>query len=72
MAIQLFWQGIRGSLDYFVNTVCFYSKDRSFIIRVDRGSEYQMMQEFLDEYDEDEQKRRGERFKLTSKEDEQE
>ena len=60
------------TLDYFVNTVRFYPEDRSFIIRVDRGNEYHMMKEFLDEYDEDEQKRRGERFKPPSKEDEQE
>ena len=38
------------TLDYFVNTVRFYPEDRSFIIRVDRGNEYHMMQEFLDEY----------------------
>ena len=60
------------TLDYFVNTVRFYPEDRSFIIRVDRGNEYHMMQEFLDEYDDDEQKRRGERLKPPSKEDEQE
>ena len=60
------------TLDYFVNTVRFFPEDRSFIIRVDRGNEYHMMQEFFDEYDEDEQKRRGERYKAPSEEDEQE
>ena len=59
-------------LDYFVNTVRFFPEARSFIIRVDRGNEYHMMQEFLDEYNEDEQKRRGMRFKPISEEEEQE
>ena len=59
-------------LDYFVNTVRFFPEARSFIIRVDRGNEYHMMQDYLDEYNEDEQKRRGVKFKPISEEEEQE
>ena len=59
-------------LDYFINTVRFFPEDRSFIIRVDRGNEYHMMQDYLDEYNEDEQKHRGARFKPISEEEEQE
>lgn len=58
-------------LDYFVNTVRFYPEDRSFIIRVDRGNEYHMMKEFLDEYDEDERKRRGIAYTPPTEEEEQ-
>ena len=59
-------------LDYFDNTVRFLPEDRSFIIRVDRGNEYHMMKDFLDEYDEDEQKRRGIAYTPSSEEDQQE
>lgn len=60
------------TLDYFVNTVRFFPEDRSFVIRVDRSNEYHMMQELFDEYDEDEQKRRGQRYKPPTEEEEQE
>lgn len=46
-------------LDFFNNSVRFYPEDRVFRIRVDQGNEYHTMQEFIDEYEEDEQKRKG-------------
>lgn len=60
------------TLDYFVNTVCFFPEDRSFVIRVDGSNEYHMMQELLDEYNEDEQKRRGQRFRPPTEDEKQE
>ena len=46
-------------LDFFNNSVRFYPEDRVFRIRVDQGNEYHTMQEFIDEYEEEEQKRKG-------------
>ena len=41
-------------LDFFNNSVRFYPEDRVFRIRVDQGNEYHTMQEFIDEYEEEE------------------
>ena len=60
------------TLNYFVNTVRFYPEERSFTIRVDRDNEYHIMQSLLDEYDEDEQRRRGQRYRPLTEEEDQE
>ncbi len=59
-------------LDYFVNTVRFFPEERSFIIRVDRGNEYPVIQDYLVEYNADERKRRGIDLRSPTEEEKQE
>lgn len=60
------------TLDFFYNTVRFAPEDRSFVIRVDDGNEYHTMQEYIDEYNEDQCKRFGYKANPPSEEEEQE
>lgn len=45
-------------LDFFHNAVSFFEDEKKMYIRVDRGNEYETMQSFLDEFDQEEAERR--------------
>ena len=59
------------TLDFFYTPVRFAPEDRSFVIRVDDGNEYHTMQEYIDEYNEDQCKRLGYKANPPSEEEEQ-
>ena len=60
------------TLNFFENTVRFYPEDRSFRIHVYRGHEYHVMQDYIDEFNAEDEKRRGIVFRPPTQEEEKE